>query len=165
MNFMEMVLALFAIILFTSVSLIYNHSMWNQAESLDKASNVIQATQLAHSCLDEVDAKLFSKDIAFKNVGWPTSATGLTYTLAYSASPILNVIDVDGDGNNDYKFNLTYNRKYCDSLGVALATQPATVAAAALLSYFKVTVTIAQAPGMQFPVSVTRVYTKTSLNL
>jgi hypothetical protein len=65
MNFMEMVLAMFAIVFFTSVSLVYNRSMWNQAENLDNVAKVIQATQLAHSKLDEIDAQLLSQQVSF----------------------------------------------------------------------------------------------------
>jgi len=156
-----MVLALFAIVFFTTVSLVYNRSMWTQAEALDQTANVIQANQLAHSRLDQIDARLFSKQVAFKLVGWAGQTTS-----AFCVGTNLPVnIDVDSDSKIDFKFNLSYLRLYCDSLGVALATQPATIANADSLLFFSVKVTVTGTPGLKYPVYVSRLYTKTNLNL
>ncbi len=153
MNFMEMVMALFAIVFFTTISMVYNRSMWGQAENLDNVAKIIQATQVAHNKLDEIDAKLLSQQFAFAQIqpdnDPPTVAQACvgtqTVNLAYAG----------------YVFNSTYDFDYCDSLGVALADQsynPTT-------KWIKMTVTIASTPGMSHQVAVSRIYTKTNLYL
>jgi hypothetical protein len=156
MNFIEMVLALFAIIFFTTVSLVYNRSMWNQAENLDNVAKIVQATNLAHSRLDEVDARLLSQQVAFAerqlNNTPPTVAQYFTGTaiagLAYSG----------------YTFTVTYRHEYCDSLGGTTGISQ-TYDANANYKFIKMTVTIASTPGMSHPVVVSRVYTKTNFYL
>jgi len=58
MSMFEMVLALFAIVLFTTLSLTYNQAIWAQTDYLNNATLVVQASQICHSILDEADAKL-----------------------------------------------------------------------------------------------------------
>ncbi len=141
MNLREMVLALFAVMMFTTIILVYNRSMWSQAELLDNGAKVIQATQLAHSRLDEIDAKLFSQLVAFNNVVNVFSGSQ-TVNLAYTG----------------YTFSLDYDFKYCDSLGVNLGNQSYDDSP----NFYKMTVTVS-ANGMPHPVSVTRLYNKTDL--
>jgi uncharacterized membrane protein affecting hemolysin expression len=65
MSMWEMVLALFAVVLFTSISLSYNQALWTQTDYLNNATLVVQANYICHSVLDEIDAKLFSKSYSF----------------------------------------------------------------------------------------------------
>lgn len=162
MNFMEMVLALMAIVFFTSVSLVYNRSMWNQAESLDNVAKIIQATHLAHSKLDQIDAQLLSNQIAFAKR--QTNNIPPTVQQRYNPSIpgtnlVTNVLDYAG-----YTFNLYYDFDYCDSTG---STTGISQVYSDTLEYkfFKMTVTVASTPGMSHPVSIWRVYTKTNFYL
>jgi hypothetical protein len=153
MNFMEMVLAMFAIVFFTSVSLVYNRSMWNQAENLDNVAKVIQATQLAHSKLDEIDAQLLSQQVSFAerqlNDTPPTVEQHFTGThpanLTYAG----------------YLFLYTYNHEYCDSLGGTTGISQ-TYSDTLDYKFIKMNVTVASTPGMSHPVTLSRVYTKTN---
>jgi len=158
MNFMEMVLALMAIVFFTSVSLVYNRSMWNQAESLDNVSKIIQASQLAHSKLDQIDAELMAQQISFaerfpSNIP-PTVQQKFNPSIP-STDTFTNVLSYSG-----YTFRLSYDFDYCDSLGTNLSNvyNPDT-------KYFKMTITVASTPGMSHPVVLSRVYTKTNFYL
>jgi len=153
MNFMEMLLALFAIVFFTSISLVYNRSMWNQAENLDNVAKIIQATHLAHSQLDEIDARLFSKAIKFSEVGRPL-ANGNNSTYMGTKPVVLTYAG--------YKFIMSYLRTECDSLG---NNPNNSIPYSANNLFFKMTVTIASTPGMSHPVSVYRIYTKTNLHI
>ncbi len=142
MNMQEMVMALFAIVFFTTIALVYSRSMWDTAEALDDGSKVIQATHLAHSKLDEIDAKLFSHQIAFNAV--INNFTGTqTVDQAYTG----------------YKYFVTYSFKYCDSLGVNLGSQ----AYQANPFFYKMTITVAADHGMKVPVVVTRLFNKIDL--
>jgi hypothetical protein len=173
MSFMEMLLALFAIVFFTTVSLVYNQSMWSQAESLDKATKVIQATQLAHSRLDEIDAKLFSKQIAFAKRSYEHHHHHNHTETDYDVGPIgpfpvkdtftatLASPEVVNMGYTGDKFKLSYDFQYCDSLGNALTNQSYNENAL----FFKMTVVIDSTPGMKYPVKLSRIYTKTNLNI
>ncbi len=140
MRLMEMVLALLAVVLFTTISLVYNRGMWSQAETLDNAAKAVQATQLAHSRLDEIDAKLFSKQIAFSNIRTLYTGTS-TVNLSYAG----------------YKFTVTYTPNYCDSLGV-VTTVPNDL-------FVKVQMTVRATSGMKAPIRISRIYTKTNLNI
>lgn len=155
MNFMEMVLALFAIVFFTTVSLIYNRSMWNQAESLDNISKVIQATQLAHSKLDEVDARLLSQQVAFAQR--QPSNNPPTVQQYFIGSQL---VDLAYAG---YKFNITYLHQYCDSLGTPWVNQAYDENTD--YKHLKMTVNVASTPGMSHPVAISRIYVKTNMYL
>lgn len=65
---MEMVLALLATVLFTSLSLTYNQAIWAQTDYLNNATVVVQASQLCHSAMDEIDAKIFSRDLLVRDL-------------------------------------------------------------------------------------------------
>ncbi len=153
MNFMEMVLALFAIVMFTTISLVYNRSMWNQAENLDNIAKVIQATQVAHSKLDEIDARLLSQMLSFSEN--QSSGTPLTVRQAYDN--VTETIDLTYAG---YVFTVSYNHEYCDSLGLNPNETYNPDA-----KFIKVTATVASNPGMSHPVFISRVYTKTNFYL
>jgi starvation-inducible outer membrane lipoprotein len=153
MNFLEMVLALFAIIFFTSVSLVYNRSMWNQAENLDNVAKIIQATHLAHSKLDQIDAELLSQQVAFAKR--QIANTPPTVEQHYTGTVQENLT------YSGYVFNLTYDHDYCDSLGSTVGVSQAYVDTT-VYKFIKMTVTVASTPGMSHPVAVSRVYTKTN---
>lgn len=135
-----MLLALLAIVFFTTVALVSNRSMWSQAASLDNAAKVIQATQLAHSRLDQIDARLFSKQLAFASIK-------TTYNTTQNV-----VLTHPG-----YKFTVTYLTVDCDSLGTPVTP--------ANNLFVKVSVSVAASGGMRYPVKITRLYTKTNLNI
>jgi len=142
MNMMDMVLAMLAVMFFTTISLLYNRTMWTQLDNLNDATLLVQATQIAHSVLDEVDAKLFAKQLAFANI---TTSYNFTRT---TAMPHLGVT-----------FNITANAADCDSLGNNLTT-PITNNI-----YKRVRVTISGPRGLRYPVTLRRLYTKTNLNI
>ncbi len=143
MNMMEMVLALFAVVFFTSIAMVYNRSMWDQAELLENASKYVQASHLAHSVLDEIDAKLFSKQLAFNNVKTSYNNVVRTMNLQHTGGTwTLNITAVD-----------------CDSLGVPLQT------AVANNIYVLISTAVNTSSGLKHPVTMKRVYTKTHLNL
>lgn len=151
MNFMEMLLALFAIVFFTTVSLIYNRSMWNQVENLDNVAKVIQATQLAHSKLDEIDARLLAQQIVFAD----GAETPPTVREAYNG--ITQTHDLTYAG---YVFTVNFNHDYCDSLGLNPSETYNPNA-----TFIKVTARVFSTPGMFHDVTVSRVYTKTNFYL
>ena len=142
MNYMEMVLALFAVIYFTTVAANYNRRVIEQNDILINASQYVQASQLCHTVLDEIDAKLFAKMIAFFSVKTTYANVNRTVDLAFPGDVYqINIQTVD-----------------CDSLGVPLTT------AVANNIWVRVTVT-ATTPGLKVPARLQRVYTKTHLNL
>lgn len=140
MNMMDMVMAMLAVVFFTSVSLVYNRSMWTQIDNITEVSLVVQATQLCHSILDEVDAKLFAKMTPFASVNTEyTFDRDVTYSFINQTFSIHSVA-VD-----------------CDSLGTFLNNPPAN-------NQFKsVTVTVSGPRGLRRPVTLRRIYTKTSM--
>lgn len=142
MNYMEMVLALFAVVFFTSVAANYNRQVLEQNDYLINASQYVQASQLCHSVLDEIDAKLFARMIAFFSVKTTYANVNRTIDLQFPGDVYqLNIRAVD-----------------CDSLGVPLTT------AVVNNIWVRVTVT-ASTQGLKVPATLQRVYTKTHLNL
>lgn len=142
MNFMEMVLALFAVVYFTTVAANYNRKVIEQNDILINASQYVQASQLCHIVLDEIDAKLFAKMIAFYSVKTTYANVNRTVDLAFPGDVYqINIKAVD-----------------CDSLGVPLTT------AVTNNIWVRVTVT-ATTPGLKVPAKLQRLYTKTHLNL
>jgi len=142
MNMMEMVLALFAVVLFTSTAAMYNRQVMEHNAYLINATQYVQATQLCHTVLDEVDAKLFARMIAFFSVKTTYANVNRTIDLAFPGDVYqLNIRAVD-----------------CDSLGIPL---PSPVEKNI---YVRVQVTATTA-GLRYPVTLQRVYTKTHLNL
>lgn len=142
MSYMEMVLALFAVVFFTSVALNYNIRIGEQQELLINATQYVQATQLCHTLLDEVDAKLFSKQLAWNSVKTTYNNTSRTIDLAFPG-------DV---------YQLAITAVDSDSLGIPLST-------AVLNNIFIRVQVVASTPGLKVPVTMQRVYTKTHLNL
>ena len=141
MNMMEMVLALFAVVFFSTVALMYNQAVWDQSETLMHANMYVQSSHLSHSIMDEVDARLFSKQLAFTNI-----------KAQYNTTRNLNLTHTGGT------YSIQISAVDCDSLGVPLATAiPNNI-------YTLVTVRTNTA-GLKIPVTMRRVYTKTHLNL
>ncbi|MDZ4182331.1 MAG: hypothetical protein U1B83_05580 [Candidatus Cloacimonadaceae bacterium] len=141
MNMMEMVLALFAVVFFTSVAMMYNRATEDQTDLLINAGQYVQASHLSHSVLDEVDAKLFSRQLAFNAVKTNYNTTR-NVTLAHT-------------GGN---FSMVIHTVECDSLGVPVAVIPTNNL------YIRVRVSTST-QGLKRPVVMQRVYTKTHLNL
>lgn len=141
MNLMEMISVLLAVVFFTSIALIYNRSAWNQRERLYDANSFVQATLLAHTVLDEVDAKLFSAQIKFVNI-----------KNQYNTTRSMNLTHVGET------YNLTITAVDADSTGVPLAVpDPDNI-------FTKVTVRVSASAGLKHTVSMSRLYTKTHLN-
>ncbi|HNT51941.1 MAG TPA: hypothetical protein PKH19_00965 [Candidatus Syntrophosphaera sp.] len=141
MSYMEMFVALLAVILFASVSVMMNRAMLEQYDLLVNASAYLQASHLNHSILDEIDSKLFSKQLAFKNI-----------TTQYNTTRTLNL------QHNGGTYNVQIAAAYSDSLGVPLTTPEVN------MIYVRVRTTTTTA-GLNQPVVMQRVYTKTHLNL
>ena len=142
MNMMDMLLALIAVVFFTTIALIYNQAMWHQADNLYDAALVVQSSQICHMVLDEVDAKLFSKQLAFANI-----ITNYNTTVNRSYPHLGET------------FTITTVAVDCDSLGNNLTT-PVTNNI-----YKRVQVTVSGPAALRRPVSLRRIYTKTNLNI
>lgn len=141
MNMMEMVLALFAVILFSSVALSYNQAIWRQTDYLFNAQLVVQCNHLCHAVLDEVDAKLFSKQFGFDDI-MDTSKLKPTRTV-YVAS-------------QSATYNLAINATVCDSFGLALPT-------GSISLFRRVDVSVSGPSALKHPVSMYRLYTRTHM--
>lgn len=142
MNLLEMVAVLYAVIFFTSIALIYNNSAFRQKQNLHNANSFVQASILAHEVLDEVDARLFSKDISFDDI-----------ETQYNCSRTLNLTHVGET------YSLSILAVDADSTGIALPN-PVTGNI-----FTKVSVTVASGAGLRHPLTMSRLYTKTHLNL
>jgi hypothetical protein len=139
MNMMEMVLAMFAIVLFTTLSLTYNQAIWIQTDYLNNATLVVQASQICHSILDEADAKLFSKQLDFSDL---VSEYNFAKSITYPHLPItLNVQSVAIN---------------CDEFGDPLEVDDP------LSIWKKVTVTVSGHGYLQRPYVMQRIYVETS---
>lgn len=139
---MDMVLALFAVVFFTTIALVYNQSLHRQTDNLNDATLIVQSTQICHAILDEIDAKLFSKQLSFNNI---ITNYNFTQTRTYThlaATYQVNVTSVD-----------------CDSLGGDLAEPVVNNL------YKRVRVRVQGPQGLRQPVTIQRLYTKTNLNL
>lgn len=141
MNMMEMVLAMFAVVFFSSIALMYNRATEDQTDLLINANQYVQASHLSHSVLDEVDSRLFSRQLAFNNVKTQYNTTRVVDLAFTGGRYTMNVVAVD-----------------CDSLGVPLSS-PVTGNI-----YVRVQVTT-RTQGLKTPVVMQRVYTKTHLNI
>lgn len=172
MNFMEMLLALLAIVLFTTLALVYNRNMWNQAENLDNVAQIIQATQLAHSKLDQIDALLFAKKIRFAQNQTNNQGDIIPpYTIrrqfiGLDTAPAVSVKAAETLAYSGYTFVPTYSFTYCNEFGeidsLHIDQTPANNQNAL---YIKMMVTIASTPGMSHPVAVSRIYTRNTFFL
>lgn len=141
MHLMEMVLVMFAVVFFTSIALIYNRGAWSQKENLYNANSFVQATILAHSVLDEVDAKLLSKQINFDGI-----------ITSYNTERVVNLAHVGET------YRLTIRAVQADSTGVILGTaNPGNI-------YTRVSIQVSASAGLKRPVNLSRVYLKTHLN-
>lgn len=142
MSMMDMVIALFAVVLFTSLALTYNRHVQDQNDLLVNATQYVQATQLCHTVLDEIDAKLFARMLAFDSI-------------ISNYHNLQRTIDLNFPGDT---YQLTIEAVSSDSLGVPITIIPVNN----IYRRVKVTATTA---GLKFPVTLQRVYTKTHLNL
>lgn len=138
MNMMEMVLALLAVVFFTSVAANYNRHLMDQNEYVIAATLHVQATQLCHSVLDEVDAKLFSNSIAYDEI-----------IEKYHGKT--REIDLQFPGD---KYNISIEAVLCDSLGndEYAADDP--------LAKNRLVKVEASTPGLRFPAKMQRIYAK-----
>ncbi len=142
MNMLEMVLALFAVLFFTTVALMYNRAAWDSLQYVDNSNKVIQATHLGHRYLDEVDAKLFSKQLRFNHI-----------TTNFNFTQTVNLV------HPSHVYTVYVTAFQCDSLGVAVSSPVANPL------YSRVNVRLTSRHGSMVPVQVFRVYTKTNYNI
>lgn len=142
MNMLETVCVLLAVVFFTSIALIYNNSSFRQKQHLYNANAFVQATICAHEVLDEIDAKLFSKDLAFEDI-----------ETAYNTTRTVNL------EHNGETYVMAITAVDADSTGVPLATPLAGNI------FTRVSVIVATNAGLRHPVTMSRVFTKTHLNL
>lgn len=138
MNMMEMVLALFAVVFFTSLAANYNRLVLDQNEYVINATLHVQATQLCHAVLDEVDAKLFARKLAYDDI-----------VSTYDNTT--RVIDLNFPGD---RYTLDIMSTYCDSVGNVLAVDDT-------LAINRVVNVEASTSGLRVPVNLQRIYTKT----
>ena len=141
MNFMEMAICVFAVVLFSSVAMLINRTLLVQHDLEINVNQYMQASHLNHSILDEVDAKLFSRQLKFNNIGSNYNTTR-TQTLPHTGGIWVSSISAAP----------------CDSLGVPLQIADPT----AIYMLVRVSTNTA---GLKHPVNSFRVYTKTHLNL
>ncbi len=138
MNMMEMVLALLAVVLFSSIALGYNQAVWRQTDYLFNAQLVVQSNHLCHAVLDEVDAKLFSDQITFDDI----------------------IPDFDNTTRSVYidsqseTYDLAISAAVCDSIGTILPAGSTSL-------FRRVDVTVSGPPALKHPVSMNRLYTRT----
>ena len=142
MNLLEMVLALFAVLFFTTVALMYNRIAWDSLQYIDDSNKVIQATHLGHRYLDEVDAKLFSRQLAFSDI-----------TTRFNFTQTVNLV------HPSYIYTVQVTAFQCDSLGVAISPPVSRPL------YSRVNVRLSSPYGLKVPVEVFRIYTRTNYNL
>jgi hypothetical protein len=135
---MEMVLALFAVILFSSVALSYNQAIWRQTDYLFNAQLVVQCNHLCHEVLDEVDAKLFSKQLGFDNIISTYNNKTRSVTIASQSET----------------YNLLIKAAVCDSFGVVMPAD-------SLSLFRRVDVSVSGPPALKRPVNMYRLYTRT----
>lgn len=141
MSYMEMFVAVVAVVLFASMALLLNRSMVNQTDLITNATQYMQASHLNHTILDEIDAKLFSKQLKFSLVKTNYNITR-TYNLQHAGGTwIAQIVTVD-----------------CDSLGNLMQIpNPNNI-------YLRVRINTSTA-GLRNPVISQRIYTKTHMNL
>ncbi|MFW5627941.1 MAG: hypothetical protein ACOCG6_01750 [Candidatus Cloacimonadaceae bacterium] len=145
MHMMEMVLALFATVLFTSLSLTYNQAIWAQTDYLNNATTVVQASQICHSMLDEVDAKLFAGLIDLDVESFPNE------------SILLDLSHISA------QYNVERNAVYCDQYGNPtefVYNEELEKDVQVPSFYIKMTVTVTGPSYLRHPYSMTRIYTK-----
>ncbi len=135
---MEMVLALFAVVLFSSLALGYNQAIWRQTDYLFNAQLVVQCNHLCHGVLDEVDAKLFSKALTFENIVSTYDNKTKSVTIASQSTT----------------YNLEIQAAICDSFGVVMPAD-------SLSLFRRVDVTVDGPPALKHPVTMYRLYTRT----
>lgn len=150
MSMMEMVLALLATVLFTSLSLTYNQAIWAQTDYLNNATTVVQASQICHSILDEVDAKLFSGQVKFDQL-----KTKFHYSDVITYSHIPTTFNVMRTIENCDKMGNTTEKVYDDDLGYEVEKPIATSL------YVKMTVTVSGPSYLRHPYVLTRILTET----
>lgn len=150
MHMMEMVLALFATVLFTTLSLTYNQAIWAQTDYLNNATTVVQASQICHSILDEVDAKLFSGQVKFNQI---RSQYNFTSETNY---PFLHTqYDVKREAVFCDKYGKTTKIEYDYDLGKEVEIPIDSSL------YILVTVTVSGPTYLKHPYSLTRIVTET----
>lgn len=137
MNMMEMVLALLATVLFTTLSLTYNQAVWAQTDYLNNATMVVQASQICHSILDEADAKLFSKQYEIEDL---STYFNYTKTMNFPDIPV--------------SFTVKTETKKCDEWGEILEDQ------SEVSMYREIKVTVSGHAYLKQPYTMSRFFTE-----
>jgi hypothetical protein len=137
MNMMEMVLALFAVVFFTTMAGNYNRVLLDQNDYLINATQHVQATQLCHAVLDEVDAKLFSNQLSYDSI-----------IATYDG--VTRDIDLNFPGD---QYDISISADFCDSLGIVRAEDDT-------LAINRLVMVEASTQGLKVPVRMQRIYAK-----
>ncbi len=141
MNYLEMFIVVLAVILFTTAALVHHRSTLAATESLANATYRIQATQLAHEVLDEIDARLIN-DKGDDLFGDLTNSPGLG---GYQGRTFAWQLDHFGAG-----FTGTSSVAVCDSLGNNAYSST---------NYRRVKITVQGPEDLKHPVEYSRVFT------
>ncbi|MFO8145098.1 MAG: hypothetical protein R6T89_05165 [Candidatus Syntrophosphaera sp.] len=141
MNYLEMFIVVLAVILFTTAALVHHRSTMAATENLANATYRIQATQLAHEVLDQIDARLINDKgtTVFKNLTKTANQGGYEGRIF--------AWDLDHFGAS---FSGKSSVALCDSLGNDVGTAG---------EYRRVDVTVNGPEGLRHPVKYSRVYT------
>ena len=146
MNLMEMVMAMLATVLFTTLSLTYNRALFRQTDFVNNATIVVQASQLCHAVLDEADAKLFSKQLTVDQL---ITKYNFTKSVTYPHLP--------------ETFTIKAEAVECDSLGVAIDFSSFEDEEVYASLFKRVTVTVSGPAALRHPYQMSRLYTRTNM--
>ena len=144
MNLMEMVMAMLATVLFTTLSLTYNRALFRQTDFVNNATIVVQASQLCHAVLDEADAKLFSKQISVDQL---LTKYNYSKSVTYPHLPETFIIKAEAVD--------------CDSLGVEIDYASFEDEEVYASLFKRITVTVSGPNALKYPYKMSRLYTRT----
>ena len=162
MHMMEMVLALLATVLFTSLSLTYNQAIWAQTDYLNNATTVVQASQICHSELDKIDAELLAGRIGLEEI---KNANGVV--VLKGIKELHNTSTTLDLSHLSEKYNIHTEAVFCDKYGNTMEMvydpdkdeyEPKPIESSL---YVKMTVTVSGPNYLKHPYSMTRIFTET----
>jgi hypothetical protein len=134
MGLREMILVLFAVVLFTKLAMVTNKSIIAEVDQLQRSTYILQSTNLAQRYMDEVDAKLYSKVITIDQISTNYGGTRTVQPIA-----------------NDMTYTVAIAVANVDSLGVTTG---------AATNYRRLTVSVTTSPATIQSVTMTRLYRK-----
>ena len=141
MNYLEMFIAVLAIVLFATIAIVHHRGVQMAADLVTNASHTVQAMQVAHEVLDEIDARLFISNVPTRGLNFSQMSTQYNGTQRF--------LNLD---HYQASFQADISVQNCDNFGV-VGTNPAQ------FPNRLVTVTVYGPPGQRHPVTQSRVYT------